>query len=358
VNRRILAIEDDQDALANLRDILELDGYRVTGAGTLTEAAEQHTWSDYFLILLDRKLPDGSADTVLPLIQSQAPGTAIIVTTGYADLDGTIVALRSGAADYLFKPINPDLLRAAISRVVRLHEMEVRVRQSERLAGIGQMIAVLTHESRNVLARSQAMIELLSEEVQGPPEAVELIDRLYKCQLELHRLYDEVRNYAAPIKLDRDIQGVGAIWRQTWSNLVANRDAAKEASLIEQTSGVDLTCEVDHFRLDQVFRNLFENSLSACPSPAQVEIACADAEIYGQPALRVIVRDNGPGLTPEQAQNVFHPFYTTKQNGTGLGMAIAKRIIDAHNGSIAVGGKSESGAEFIITLPRKGLGEG
>jgi signal transduction histidine kinase len=236
--------------------------------------------------------------------------------------------------------------------------MEVRVRQSERLAGIGQMIAVLTHESRNVLARSQAMIELLSEEVQGPPEAVELIDRLYKCQLELHRLYDEVRNYAAPIKLDRDIQGVGAIWRQTWSNLVANRDAAKEASLIEQTSGVDLTCEVDHFRLDQVFRNLFENSLSACPSPAQVEIACADAEIYGQPALRVIVRDNGPGLTPEQAQNVFHPFYTTKQNGTGLGMAIAKRIIDAHNGSIAVGGKSESGAEFIITLPRKGLGEG
>ena len=59
MNRHILAIEDDQDALANLRDILELDGYQVTGAGTLKEATEQHSWSEYFLILLDRNLPDG-----------------------------------------------------------------------------------------------------------------------------------------------------------------------------------------------------------------------------------------------------------------------------------------------------------
>ena len=152
MSRSILAIEDDQDALANLRDILELDGYRVTGASSLKEATDQYTWSEYSVILLDRKLPDGIADIILPQIQEAAPRAAVIVITGYADLDGTIAALRSGAADYLLKPINPDLLRTAIRRVLKMQEMEERVLQSERLAAIGQMITVLTHESGNAWA--------------------------------------------------------------------------------------------------------------------------------------------------------------------------------------------------------------
>ena len=117
MNSNILAVEDDRDTLANLRDILELDGYQVTGVGSLKEAADQRLWSDFSVILLDRRLPDGTADEVLPLIRTAAPNAAVIVLTGYADLEGTIAALRSGAADYLLKPINPDLLRAAIARV-------------------------------------------------------------------------------------------------------------------------------------------------------------------------------------------------------------------------------------------------
>ena len=154
--RSILAIEDDRDALANLRDILELDGYHVNGASTLAEARERHTWSDYSVILMDRKLPDGMADSILPDIQEASPCTSVIVITGYADLDGTIAALRCGAADYLLKPINPDLLRAAIARVLTMQDMEERLLQSERLAAIGQMIAVLTHESGNALGLKQA----------------------------------------------------------------------------------------------------------------------------------------------------------------------------------------------------------
>ena len=139
---------------------------------------------------------------------------------------------------------------------------------------------------------------------------------------------------------------------------MATKDQSKHASLVEKISGVDLACDVDHFRLDQVFRNLFENSLTACPNPARIEVFCSETEINGQPGVHVAVRDNGPGLTFEQAQNVFNPFYTTKQKGTGLGMAIAKRIVDAHGGNIVANTRSASGAEFIITLPRKGMGEG
>jgi signal transduction histidine kinase len=72
-----------------------------------------------------------------------------------------------------------------------------------------------------------------------------------------------------------------------------------------------------------------------------------------QPALRVSVTDNGPGLNAEQRTRIFDPFFTTKTKGTGLGMAIAKRIVEAHGGVIAVGSSPASGAEILIDLPRE-----
>ncbi len=350
----ILAIEDDLDALANLQDILELDGYRVTGVGTLKEATDRCSWSEFSVVLLDRRLPDGSADALLPHIQAVAPHAAVIVVTGYADLEGTIAALRHGAADYLLKPIDPDLLRAAIGRVARMREMEERTLQAERLASIGQMMSVLSHESGNVLARSQALVDLLAPEVQDRPEALDLLGRLQRTQSELYHLYEEVRNFAAPINLDRTLWSLGPIWRQAWTNVLATRDPKQGASLAEQAAGVDLGCEVDNFRLEQVFRNFFDNSLAACPGPVRVEVACWDTTLEGRPAIRVAIRDNGPGLTAEQRQRVFIPFYTTKRKGTGLGLTIVKRIVEAHGGGVTVGSNPPPGAEFVLTLPREG----
>jgi signal transduction histidine kinase len=99
----------------------------------------------------------------------------------------------------------------------------------------------------------------------------------------------------------------------------------------------------------QVFRNLFENSLAACTDPVEIEIAAQEIERGGRFA-EIRVRDNGPGLKPEQRERVFEPFYTTKSKGTGLGMAIVRRTIDAHGGRVFVG-EHRSGAEFVIQLP-------
>jgi signal transduction histidine kinase len=110
---------------------------------------------------------------------------------------------------------------------------------------------------------------------------------------------------------------------------------------------------MDAFRMEQVFRNLMENSLGACSDPTTIEISCHELRHNGAPAVCVSYRDNGPGLTNEQVKRVFEAFYTTKSRGTGLGMAIAHRILQAHQGTIAVGSHNHGGAEFVITVPCK-----
>jgi len=475
---RILVVDDDPDTRSNLRDILELDDHHIETAATIAAALQRCDWGQIDVILLDRRLPDGTAEECLPRLRQLAPRAAVIIVTGFADLQGTIAALRQGAADYILKPINPDALRASLARIAErarlarakerseaifrtlveaapclilivaaqgrilyfspfaerltghraadvlgqdyrtilgtdepsrtiaaqqfdaavagtaghvfecpvfskdgvrrwviwniqrladydgapavlavgqditeVKQSQERALQAERLAAIGQMVTGLAHESGNALARSQACLEMLALEVEGRPEALDLIQRTQKAQDHLRHLYEEVRGYAAPLKLDCDRWDVGDICRQAWDNLALRRQG-RSASLTAAPAACDRHGWVDPFRLEQVFRNILENALAACPDPAAIAVSFAEAELDGRPALRVSVRDNGPGLNPEQRQRIFDPFFTTKTKGTGLGMAIARRIIEAHGGQISVGAAATPGAEIILILPR------
>ncbi len=230
-------------------------------------------------------------------------------------------------------------------------QAEERALQSERLAVIGQMIGVVTHESRNALQRMQANLEMLAMEVEDRPAELEYISRIQGAQDSLHHLYEELRSYVAPIVLDYDLCRLDDIVGQAL-NEVSALHQKRRIILQPRSNGCDSRCEVDPFRISQVFRNLVENSVAACPDPLTIELVLSDAELNGREALDVVYRDNGPGLSNEYREKVFEPFFTTKANGTGLGMAIAKRIIDAHGGRIAVNSNLSAGAEFEIMLPR------
>src|SRR5438105_861948 len=113
----VLVVDDDADTRSNLADILELDGYQVETAGGAAEALARDTWPLLSAIILDRKLPDGSAEELLPRLRELAPQAAVLVVTGYADVQGAVAAIRLGAADYLLKPIDADELRARLGRI-------------------------------------------------------------------------------------------------------------------------------------------------------------------------------------------------------------------------------------------------
>lgn len=473
----ILVVEDDTDARENLQDILELHGHRVETAASAKEMFAPRDWSRLDVVVLDRLLPDATADQLLPQFRRQAPGVDVIVVTGMADLQGAIAALRQGAKDYILKPLNPDALQTSLERIadrrrlardkersetafrhlveaaecliiilrpngsivyfspfaerltgyslaevrgrnyfetfmpenerpaaleefrriqsghqthgyqatnlsrdgsrrwivwnVRLlpayegqpavmavgqditglREAQTRALQSERLAAIGQMMAGLAHESRNALQRSQACLEMLALKVQDRPDALDLIARIQKAQDHMHHLYEDVRGYASPIMLERRPSNLQEIWRDAWSQTEPVWQG-KEAVLHECEKCRNLEASVDAFRLAQVFRNLFENALAACPPPVEITISTRQARLNGQPAIELSLRDNGPGLPPESRVKLFEPFFTTKTKGTGLGLSIARRIVEAHGGTLQAG-SATPGAEFLITLPRE-----
>jgi PAS domain S-box-containing protein len=484
----VLVVEDDADTRANLADILELDGYRLTGASSFSQAVRQAVWPEISTIILDWQLPDGNAGEFLPQIQQRAPHAPVVIVTGHPDLDGAIQALRRGAYDYILKPINPDVLRATLVRIARQKQTEDALRRSEeqrqllaeavrnlaegviitdadleppgprilfandairritgyeveelvgrsprllqgretdravlkrlklslaqgrtfkgefinyrkdrtpyhvellispvrdakrrithfvaahrditdlkraeekavqtaRLAAIGQMVAGLAHESRNALQRSQACLEMLAMEVEDRPDLLDLVARVQRAQDDLHRLYEEVRDYAAPRKLDRQACDLAHVWRDIWAHLKLQHEA-KHLRLREDMDCGTCVCYVDPFALGQVFRNVLENAIAASPPEEEIAVRCAAVSWEGRPALQVAIGDRGPGIPPESRQRVFDPFYTTKTKGTGLGMAIAKRIVEEHGGCIAVRDSDLSGAEILITLPRDAI---
>ncbi len=353
----LLVVEDDPDTRGNLIDILELDGYRVQAAESFAQAVREARWDEYFAIVLDRKLPDGDSETFLPQLRQLAPQAAVVIVTGYEDLTGAIAALRNGASDYLIKPVDADTLRNRLRQLAEKRQAELalkaanaRMLQAERLAAIGQMMTGLVHESRNALQRSEACLEMLGLNLQGQQDSLDLIARVQKAQKKLYELFEEVRNYAAPIKLQRAEHNLRDILEETWDNLVWARQG-RNVSFKLPKSGTSPRCSVDANRLDQVFRNIFENSLAACADPVRIEITWKPTTLDGRSAWQLSIADNGPGMTSEQRQKIFEPFFTTKPTGTGLGMAISKRIIDEHNGLIAVSELRAEGTEIVITLP-------
>ena len=352
-NPRILIVDDDPDACTSLRRILRLDGYEVHIAHSFTEMLAPREWDTYFVILLDRKLPDGTVEDFLHKVKERAPQASVVIITGNADVQSSIVALREGVADYIVKPIDPNALRASLIRIQKLRDAERRVQQAERLATIGQMTAVLSHECRNILQRISLNAELVALALERLPDnelALKGLAKIQSAGSELGKLLEEVRDYAAPVKLDISRCCVAEVWKSAWDSLLESRNG-RDIEFIETVNIGDTVLDCDRFRMEQVFRNLFENSLSACSDPVRIEISATEFSRADFTGIRVTVSDSGPGLTSEQKQRVFEPFFTTKSKGTGLGMSIVKRITDAHRGHVHVVNSSKGGAAFSVTLP-------
>ncbi|MEQ8211527.1 MAG: PAS domain S-box protein [Lacipirellulaceae bacterium] len=242
------------------------------------------------------------------------------------------------------------LFTGMIRDITDIKRSQQQLIQSERLAALGEATARLAHESRNSLQRIQIAVETARLHCDEHQLLEDQLDSIENASDRLHALHEEVRNYAAPLNLELTKTNLTEVWRNAWESTRSLREGRK-VLLTENVQREEVHGHVDKFRFEQVFRNLFENALVACPDPVEITIDLKKSHTASGDEWHITVQDNGTGLDEQQCKRVFEPFYSTKSKGTGLGLAIAQRIVRAHGGNMAVISTEERGAKFEIVLP-------
>jgi two-component system sensor kinase FixL len=230
-----------------------------------------------------------------------------------------------------------------------VQQTQNRTLETERLAAIGETMTALAHESRNALQRMQSCLTLLR--MRSDESEHELIDDMEDALDQLQRLYEEVRNFAAPLQLKRRKVDLHKLLDKTWRQLNVQWEHKGLTFRILRSEATDAVLKVDATRIGQVFRNVIENAIHASPDGGEVTARLEDAA-PGAAALEIAIDDLGPGIPVEVRARAFDLLYTTKQGGTGMGLAIARRIVQEHRGQIAID-DVERGTSIRIVLPRQ-----
>jgi signal transduction histidine kinase len=205
-----------------------------------------------------------------------------------------------------------------------------------RLAEIGQMTASIAHEIRNPLTGIRSAAQLLA----SSPEMSEEMAGIIRDEADrLEELCSDFLNYARPLSLNWEEAPLKEIGEQA-RRMVEAEAEARSVSLALRLEHGPPTILGDRARLQQVLLNLLRNGVQACQAGGKVELT---ADKTG-----LVVADNGSGMTAEQQDRLFSPFFTTKAAGTGLGLSSVKRIIEAHGWSISVQSAPGQGSEFRI----------
>ncbi len=291
------------------------------------------------LPLLD-EVRDSGAMRVLPLLQVRDKV-----------VDVTVVPLRDRAGSR-----GSDVLLLGEDVTAREDAREKLV-HSERLAAIGRLAAQITHEIRNPLSSIGLNIELLGDDVDNLPldRRAEVSSILDAVLAEVHRLTEITEGYLRFARLPtahKQHKDVGDLC----ADLVAffAGEAAARGVNVELNVEPDLPwVAVDGDRLRQALLNLLRNGVDAAATGGTVRISVsplASDDVHGA-GVQIVVADNGPGLGAEVRERLFSPFFTTKKEGTGLGLVVAREIVREHGGDIAVAVSPLGGAAFVIELP-------
>jgi len=214
-----------------------------------------------------------------------------------------------------------------------------------------RLLARLAHEIRNPLSSLDIHVQLLEEDLGGlvPAMRGQLAPRLEIIRGELHRLesiVDQFLRLAGPSALDVELVDLSKIVNHV-CELLRPEAAAREIEVATQVENALPSIQADPVRLTQALMNLVINAMQAVERQGRIEVS---ANLVEQ-AILIKVTDNGPGIPQEKLASIFDPYFTTKAEGSGLGLWIAQQIVTAHGGSIQAQNGPVSGAVLAMVLP-------
>jgi signal transduction histidine kinase len=231
-------------------------------------------------------------------------------------------------------------------QVETLAATRARLAQSEKLAALGQLASTIAHEVRNPLAVMRSAAQGLAEEPGDSAEAARACRFIIEEIDRLTNVVGSLLAFARPTVLDLRPVAVDDLFERTLQ-LAQGEMTAKRVRVRRRTSGALPALRADPDLLCQVLLDLVSNATEAVPEGGEVTLEAASSD--GAVVLRVA--DTGPGVPAGLRERVFEPFFTTRTRGTGLGLAVARQLVEAHGGTIAVGERPGGGACFTLSVP-------
>ncbi|HSR19821.1 MAG TPA: hybrid sensor histidine kinase/response regulator [Anaerolineales bacterium] len=360
---RILIIDDEEVVLDSCTQILRASGYQIATASNGESGLRSIDEFRPDLVYVDLKMPGLSGLDVIKAVRESDPSLVIIVITGFATVSSAIEAMKIGAYDFLPKPFTPDEFRMITRRGLETRHLmlETIALKSEREALRENFAAIVSHELKAPLGAVQQNLFVLADELAGVLSR-EQKARLDRIQNRISALTQIILTWLRVLSVDmtklRDtfrrvlIQDVVA---KAVDNLTPTA-SRKEVEIVTVVEGVSAAVSGDEGTLVEALTNILGNAVKYSRPSSRVILTTRQSG----PEVLISVADTGTGISKEDLPHIFGDFYRGKANhtaetGSGIGLAVARRIVEAHRGSIAVESEPGTGSTFVIQLP--GIGE-
>jgi signal transduction histidine kinase len=228
--------------------------------------------------------------------------------------------------------------------ITRIKELEAQNERNHRLIAMGEMAAKIVHEIRSPLCSIELYAGMLAKDLEGT-EHLNLAKGISTGISSLNNILSNMLFFAKPQKPVLRRVDICRLLDETAFMLMPMIESRRLKFSKEIGQGVSAKGDAD--LLKQVFLNILLNAVQVTPEGREVKVACRDE----QGAAVIEICDEGPGIAPENIEKIFDPFFSTREKGTGLGLTISARIVQAHGGSITVRGQKDAGTLFQVSFP-------
>lgn len=360
----VLIIDDDDVILDSCCQVFKKDGYRTETARNGEVGIQKVKEMKPDLILVDLKMPGKDGMAVLEELKTCDNDYVAIVITGYGTISSAVEAMKRGAYDFLLKPFTPDELRIIVRRGLerRRFVQETKRLNEEKEKMKNHFISMVSHELRSPLAAVQQNLMVLIEGMVGeiPERAQEMLIRM-KARIKglislISDWLDLTRIESAELVTKRETVDLREVLCSVVDLLQPLADE-KKVTLSYMDPQNDSSVLGNRELMQMLFTNLVHNGIKYNREGGKVEITL-EKECQG---IKVTVEDTGIGISKEDLPLIFEQFYRINNGkqigGSGLGLSIAKKIIEAHSGSIEVSSEIGRGSVFSVHLPECRLEE-
>jgi two-component system sensor histidine kinase PilS (NtrC family) len=250
-------------------------------------------------------------------------------------------SLRSGAGDVAG-------LIGVCQDLSSIKQMEQRMRQADRLAAVGRLSANMAHEIRNPLASISGAVEALARDLPPDHTRGQLVEIVLRESARLNQIVGDFLDYARPAPMAPIEINVAEIFDEVL--LLIEHRALPSNLKVSREYGETLPTRADPQRLRQAVWNLCLNAVQAMPDGGELRVGAHSIREHGG-RLQISIADTGQGIAETDLPHIFEPFFSTKPEGSGIGLALVYRVVEEHGGSIEVRSRTGEGTTFVLTLP-------